>query len=130
MRTEVVNAIKNLGLTGYKISNELPYDESGVELFVKNPKSIYVDRERIDISPILTTLDAQDISNEATSVTAYFAIDAKQIPANYDSTLTSLRSVKNAITRAGANSRETIVSSRYEGDLLIVELEYRLTRVI
>lgn len=130
MRTQVVTAIKNLALTGYSVSNELPYDESGNELFLKNPKTIYVDRESIEIRPLVLTLNSLDISQETTSVRAYFALDAKNIPANYDATITSLRGVKNAISRQGANNREAFFSSSYTGDLLVVEVEYRLTRVI
>ena len=130
MRTQVVDELKKLALTGYTISNELPYDESGLALYLKNPKKIYVDRENTEILPLVTTLNSQDISNETTRVRAYYSIDAKQIPANYDSIISNLRSIKKTIDRAGANSREAFVTTTYEGDLLIVELEYRLTRVI
>lgn len=130
MRSDVVTAIKNLALTGYTVSSELPFDESGVGLYLKNQKTIFVDREATEVQPLILTLNSADISNETTSVRAYFTIDAKNIPANYDATITSLRSVKTAIARAGSNNREAFVSTRYEGDLLVVELEYRLTRVI
>jgi len=130
MRDDVVTAIKNKAITGYNVSSELPYDESGVPLYLKNPKTIYVDNSQTDIVPLVTTLNSADISNESTSVRAYFTIDAKNIPANYNSTITSLRGVKADITREGSNSREAFVSTSYEGDLLVVELEYRLTRVV
>jgi len=130
MRTQVVDELKKLALTGYTISNELPYDESGLALYLKNPKKIYVDRENVEILPLITTLNSADISNETTTVRAYYSIDAKQTPANYDSIITSLRGIKSTIVRDGANSREAFVTTTYEGDLMVVELEYRLTRVI
>jgi hypothetical protein len=130
MRTQVVDELKKLALTGYTISNELPYDESGLALYLKNPKKIYVDRENVEILPLITTMNSADISNETTTVRAYYSIDAKQTPANYDTVIASLRGIKSTIVRAGANSREAFVTTTYEGDLMIVELEYRLTRVI
>ena len=130
MRTQVVDELKKLALTGYTISNEMPYDESGLALYLKNPKKIYVDREQTEIAPLITTLNSADISNETTTVRAYYSIDAKNIPANYDTIISNLRSVKSNIVRAGANSREAFVTTTYEGDLMVVELEYRLTRVI
>jgi len=129
MRTQVIDALNTLALTGYTVARDLPYDESGVALYLKNPKKIYVDRESTEIVPLYTTLNSADISNETTTVRAYYSIDAKQIPANYDSVIASLRTMKKDIVRAGANSREAFVTTSYEGDLLVVQLEYRLTRI-
>jgi len=130
MRTQVLDELKKLAITGYTISNEQPYDESGLALYLRNPKKIYVDREQTEIAPLITTMNSADISNETTTVRAYYSIDAKNIPANYDTIISSLRGIKSSIVRNGANSREAFVTTTYEGDLMVVELEYRLTRVI
>lgn len=129
MRAQVIDALNTLAITGYSVARELPYDESGAPLYLKNPKKIYVDRESVEITPLYTTLNSADISNETTTVRAYYSIDAKNIPANYDTVLASLQTMKRDIVRAGANSREAFVTTSYEGDLLVVELEYRLTRI-
>lgn len=129
MRTSTVNKIKGLGLTGYKIANELPFSDGGAEMYLRNPKTIYVDRATSETTQFLSTLDSLDIPQTTKSITAYFTTDAKNPPADYDSTVNSLLSVKNLIELAGANSREAFVSTDYVGDLLVTEVEYRLTRI-
>lgn len=129
MRTSTVNKIKGLGLTGYKIANELPFTDGGAEMYLRNPKTIYVDTARSETTYLVRTLDSLDVPQTTESITAYFTTDAKNPPADYDSTIASLKSVKNAIELDGANSREAFVSTNYSGDLLITEVEYRLTRI-
>jgi len=129
MRNSTIDSIKGLGLTGYKITKELPFSDGGAEMYLRNPKTVYVDRPRKESAPLVRTLDSLDIPQTVESITAYFTIDAKNPPANYDSTITSLLSVKNLIELAGVNSREAFVTTEYIGDLLVTEVEYRLTKI-
>jgi hypothetical protein len=129
MRDQVLTAIKELGLNGYKVSNELPFNESGVATYTKNPKTIYVDRQNWDDESIVRTMGGLNITNTTTTVRVYFATDAKNIPANYESTISSLRSILNSIVYDGAVNRETSLTTAYENDLLLSELEYRLIKL-
>jgi len=129
MREQVLAQVRSLAPTGYKISKELPYDESGTALYLKNPKTIYVDVTNIDNDTFLSTLDGSNFSNQITSVRLYFTIDAKNIPADYDTLVTNLRAIKESLNISGAINRESFVSTDYQGDVLISELEYRLTRL-
>jgi hypothetical protein len=129
MREQVLAQVRSLAPTGYKISKELPYDESGTALYLKNPKTIYVDATNIDNDTFLSTLDGSNFSNQITSVRLYFTIDAKNIPADYDTLVTNLRAIKESLNISGAINRESFVSTDYQGDVLISELEYRLTRL-
>lgn len=129
MRNSVIDKIKGLALTGYATTEELPFDDGGVALYLKNPKTLYIDRERTTTEPLVLTLGADDISRTTTSITAYFTVDAKNPPANYQSTVDSLRSIRPTIVQDGANSRDAVVSTSYTGDLLVTEVEYSLTRV-
>ena len=129
MRDSVINSIKGLALTGYNVSVELPFDDGGAEMYLRNPKTVYVDTVQTERTPLISTLDGVDISTTTKSTTAYFTIDAKNPPLNYDSTIASLESVKNAIELDGANRREAFVTTSYNGDLLVTQVEYTLTRV-
>lgn len=129
MREQVIDRIKAKAFNGLKISKELPYDESGVELFLKNPKTVYVDTDNVDHEPLFATLGGQTFSNSITIVRVYFTTDAKNPPANYNSVVTELRAIRNEIDHPGATRREALVSTSYEGDLLVTEVEYRLTRL-
>jgi hypothetical protein len=129
MRQELIDYIGDQNLGSFILSQELPYDSSGTALYVKNPKRIYVDRTQYTTEPIILTLDGVNISNEIASVRVYFASDAKQLPPSYDDALTSLRAGKDAVNIVGYQRRECLVSSRFQEDLMITELEYRFTKI-
>lgn len=130
MRSSVVDKIKGLSITGITVSQELPYDESGVARYTKNPKTIYVDREQRDESNIIQTLDASvNLNQQTTSVSIYFTTDAKNPLYQYDNVINSLRGLKDTIVLDGAHTREVAVSTSYEDDLLITQMDYRLTRL-
>lgn len=129
MRQQVLDQITRLSPQGLRIARELPYEEGETGLFVKNPKTIYVDQNQVDLIPLFDTLDGASFNLEQNIVRIYFVTDAKQPMANYDQTLRDLRALKNSIEFPGATRRETTVSTSYEGDLLVTELEYRLTRL-
>jgi hypothetical protein len=129
MRTQVVDKIKALALSGVNLSDELPFNESGVATYIKNPKTLYVDRTQFTSVPIVQTLSGTNINNTTTSVSVYLAVDAKNPPVQLDSIVTSLRGLEDTIVLDGTHTRESTVSTNYDGDLLVVQVEYNLTRI-
>lgn len=131
MREEVLQAIKKLGLPGLGVSNEFPYSEGGIELYLKNPKQIYVDREQVSQAPLFQTLNGGcNVNNSTTVVTVFFAVDAKNKPASYDASIEKLKAIKDVVSFPGSTSRIVSVSTDYAGDLLVSELEYEFTKII
>lgn len=129
MRESVLQQIKTLSPQGFNVSVELPYDESGTALYLKNPKTIYVDNLQVEQEPLISTLGGMSIVNEVNIVRIYFTTDAKNPAANYSPTVNTLRNLKDSIELPGAQIREALVSTDYAGDLAVTELEYRLTRL-
>ena len=130
MRPELIDKINALAVNGLRVSNELPYDESGTPRYVKNPKTLYIDQQSIESTPVIATLDRSvNLSNLTTSVRVFFTTDAKNPPAKLDATIESLRQLKDTVDSAGSFTRECLVSNDYVGDLLVTELEYRLTKL-
>lgn len=129
MRTAVIDYVQGLNLGTFTVSTELPYTESGQALYVKNPKRIYVDEEQIVSEPLIQALDGVSIVNEESTVTIYFSVDSKLVPANYDSVVTALKGAKNITTIDGVFRRELDVSTGYDGDLLITELAIRFNKI-
>lgn len=129
MRDQVISKIKALAITGFPVSDELPFEESGVAMYLKNPKRMYIDRTQFDSTPLYQTLGGRNISNTTTSVTVYFAVDAKNSPVQLDSTIESLRGLEDTIVLDGTHTRECAISTDYVSDLLVVTVEYRLTRI-
>jgi hypothetical protein len=129
MRSELLAYMKGLTLTGFNVSNDLPWEESDQPLYVKNAKRVYVDRPQKTVDALIQTLDGLAINNEVTVVRAYFTTDAKQLPSNYELVVDSLRAGKNIAAIQGVSRRECDVITSFEQDLMITELEYRFTKL-
>lgn len=130
MRQELIDYIGTQNLGGFILSQEIPFSSSGVPLYVKNAKRIYVDRTEYSNEPLITTLDGTQVDSEIASVRVYFASDAKQLPPNYDTVVTALRAAKDISTITGVSRRECQISTSFEEDLLVTELEFRFTTII
>jgi len=130
MRQELVDYIGTQNLGAFILSQELPYSSSGVPLYIKNVKRIYVDRTQFSNEPLIVTLDGTQVDSEIASVRVYFASDAKQLPPNYDTVVTSLRAGKDTATITGVTRRDCVISTTFEEDLLVTELEFRFTTII
>lgn len=129
MRTDVINYLKTQTLSGLSISTDLPFDDSGVPLYTKNVKTVYVNSEQVTSEPIIQTLSGVNINNEATSVTIYFTVDAKTLITNYDSIVNILKSVKDNVSIDGVNNRTAEVATEYVNDLLITQTTITLTKI-
>ena len=129
MRQEILNYINGLSLGTFSVSSELPYDASGVALYLSNPKKIYVDNEQATTEPLVSALDGPVIDNEVTSVSIYFTADAKQLPANYNTLVSDLKKAKNITTVTGIHRREMDALTEYQNDLIVNTLEIRFNKV-
>jgi hypothetical protein len=129
MRQEVLDYINSLSLGGYLLTEEAPWSDNGVPLYIKNLKKIYVDNIEYISEPIVATLNGSTINNELMIASIYFANDAKTIPANYDLLVADLRNARNITSVEGVRSREAEVTITYENDVMITEVEIRLGRI-
>jgi hypothetical protein len=129
MRTEILDYISTLNLGSFLVSQELPWEESGQALFLKNLKKIYVDATQYQNETLITALNGLNINNETSIVRILFACDAKQTPANYDTLVTDLKSAKDITTIEGVRSRQCDVSTDIENDSLVTTLEIRFTKI-
>jgi len=129
MRTEILDYISTLNLGSLIVSQELPWEESGQALFLKNLKKIYVDATQYQNETLITALNGLNINNETSIVRILFACDAKQTPANYDTLVTDLKSAKDITTIEGVRSRQCDVSTDIENDSLVTTLEIRFTKI-
>ena len=128
MRDTVYSYIQNLNLGTFSLTNEMPYDDNGVALYIKNPKRIYVGRAESSSAPIVTALNGLHISNTTTTVSVYFSTDAKQVPSNYDTLVGSLAAAKD-VAAQGVHTRTATVATNYENDLLVTEVELTFTKL-
>ena len=129
MRAELIDYIGTLNLGTIILSQESPWDESGSPLYLKNLRRVYVDWDETVSEPVITTFSGLYLSNETTTVRAYFAVDAKQIPANYEDVVRQLRLAQNITTVEGIHRRDCTVATSYVNDILVTELVYAFTKL-
>lgn len=129
MRQEVLNYIQSLNLGTFIVSSELPWDENGTSLYIKNLKKIYVDVTGYNVEPLITALNGLNITRDIQSVRIYFANDAKILPPNYDEVVQQIQTAKNINNTAGFNSRECQVQTSFDADRLVTEIELRFIKL-
>lgn len=129
MRQNVLDYIKKLGIRGYSVSTELPYDENDTPLYIKNPKKIYVSDTSIVTEPFISIMGGSGIYNETTTINIYFAADAKTAPATFADTVSKLRTVADIQDLGWFQSRLSEVETTYENDLAVTTVAVRLTRL-
>ena len=129
MRQNVLTYLQTQNLGTYIVTNELPWDENGVALYLKNLKKIYVNVTEYRVEPIIATLSGINITTDVHSVRVYFANDAKSLPPNYDEVVSAVRSAKDIDTTVGYNRREVDVTTTYDADRLVTEIELRYIKL-
>ena len=130
MRQSEIDYVKGLNLGTYRISEEIPRNESGTPIYLKNPKTIYVFANDYSDEPFIQTLSGLSIHAYTQTVSLVFSSDSKQLPANYDSLVGALIGAKDIDSTSGYNSREATVTTNIEGnDLLVTQIEYAYTKI-
>lgn len=130
MRDEVLTFIKGLNLGTLAVANDLPFEDSGVPLYLKNARTVYVDRPQKATETFVRTLQGGAFSNETTTISVYFSLDAKLLIANYDSIIENLKTTKDISTITGINRREVDVQSEYQGDMMLTQVDFRFTKLL
>lgn len=129
MRQEVLDYINSLALGGYLLSEESPWRDNAIPLYIKNLKKIYVDNVEYLSEPLIATLGTLSINQQTRTIRIYFANDAKTLPSNYDTLVEDLITVKDINLLDGTNRREADVRVSYENDVMVTEIEIRFTKL-
>lgn len=130
MRDEIASYLSSLKMAGFAMSKELPWSADGSPLYLKNYKKIYVDRDIITQTDDILTLGGPAATRETTSVSVYFTTDAKNLPENYNTVLGNIRAARLIPTITGVIERQADVTTSYEGDAMITQVEFRFSKLI
>ena len=129
MRQAIYDHIGSLSLGSFNLSSELPWSSSGTALYLKNLKRIYVDVDQITEDLSIAALDGLIINDEITTVRVFFACDAKQLPSNYETIVSGIRTAKSTASIEGVSRRECDVSTSFEEDIVVTEFEFRFIKI-
>jgi hypothetical protein len=128
MRLELLSYLTTaLSTATIKVSQELPWNTAGEPLHLKNMKKFYLDEEQLEQTTLLPTLNGDEVFQNDTTVTGYFAVDAKNQPAGLAAALSTILGAKNStdIINFGTESDYT---TEIVNDVLIYTVEYRLNQ--
>lgn len=129
MRADVLAYLKTINLGTFTLSDELPRDESGTPLYLKNPKKIYVEATQHEQTTLLRTMNGANINSNQETVEVIFSADAKQLPANYDDLTNLIRAAEDIKPEAGFNDRNSDVSTEIVNDILVTSVALTYTKI-
>jgi hypothetical protein len=130
MRSLILTYLDANKVSGFGVSQNLPFDQNGSALYLQNLKNIYVDNPTTEQEPLIDTLDDCSIVSETTIVNVYVVTDAKTLPSNYDAMVTMVKGLRTLSTLEGYTERRCNVSTSYaNGDQLVTEFELRYTKL-
>jgi len=127
MRTELLAAITTAvsTLTQFAVSQELPWEQNGTPLYLKNMKKIYVDREKQEETMLIPTLNGGEVFQDDLISEVYVAVDAKNTPSQLDNLITKILGAKYTINLVNFGSESDYTVDKQE-DVLIYTFEFRL----
>lgn len=129
MRTEFVEAIKRMQLGDLRVGEQLPREESGTNMWLKNPRTVYVSEPTYEMTPLVTALNGAHIWSKATNLSVIWAVDSKKLPNNYQSVVDQMLALRSIDPQAGFVSRQASVTTSYENDLLVTQIEYTFVKL-
>lgn len=130
MRTEILGYFTDNPVSGYTLTQELPWDTNGVPLYLKNFKRIYVDSDQVVQEPLIDVLNGTGIVDEITTVRVYVTTDAKTQPSNYATMVSTFKNARLDTAITGVTQRATQVSTAFENDAQVTEFEFSFRKLI
>lgn len=129
MRTELLSAITTAisTLTQFAVSQELPWEQNGTPLYLKNMKKVYVDRANVEQSTIIPTLNGGDVYQNDLISEVYVAVDAKNPPSQLDALIAKILSAKDTVNVVNFGTESDYTVDKQE-DVLIYTFEFRLNQ--
>lgn len=127
MRAELLAHLTTaLSTATVKMSSELPWNTAGEPLYLKNMKKFYLGAEQYEQTELIAVLPGYNpVQQNAYTVTGYFAVDAKNEPANLTSALTTILNAKNQL---GVNNlvTQSDYTTEIRDDVIIYTINYRM----
>ena len=109
------------------ISQELPFDQSGIPLYEKNMSTIYVDEQDIAVEELYSTLDQGVVNQTTTTVNAYLSVDAKNEYDDINTVVANLLIARNVV--AGTITSESNYETEITDDVITYTFEYNFITV-
>lgn len=130
MRQDILDYLADNKVTGFSVTQELPWDSSGAPLYLKNFKKIYVDQDQVVQEPLIDTLNGSGIINQDTTVAVYVTTDAKNAPSNLATLVSTIQNARLDPAVTGVTQRATQVSTEFVSDAQVTTFEISFRQLI
>jgi len=130
MRSVIYNYIRDLRIKSLTLTDHLPFEDNNAPVYHHNKKHIYVDVAKTNQSPVFDAFNGQGTVDEVTTVSVYFVNDAKKLPPDYDSVVEQIKGARTAAGTEGYIQKLCQVSSSYDADAIITQLEFSFRKLI
>lgn len=129
MRAELL-AYLNSNLTGtIKVSNELPFEDSGVPLYIKNARRVYLAEPVSTQTSLIQVLNGLDIKQSEVVVAGYLVVDAKNRNADLDTALGVLANASTGANIPDSFRKEFDYTTTISGSTMVYEMQYRFYKI-
>ena len=118
----------NLAGSNVKVSSELPFNNGGEVLYMKNKKHFYLDAEQEAREEFIKCLDKNDVEQTTTTLNGYLTVDAKNQPGDISNVVANILSANSAITNTIDNSAG--VTTEIENDAITYTFEFNFITII
>lgn len=131
MRSTILKHIQDnvRSLGSFKLSQQLPFTDNE-PVYLHNMKHIYVDTPNTQQNPMFDAFDQAGTVEETTTVSVYFANDAKKLPAEYETVAAVITSARTAPGTEGYFQRLVQVVNTYQVDVLITHATFTFKRLL
>jgi len=126
--TLLAQITSNLSGSSVKVSSELPWNNGGEVLHVKNMKHFYLDAEEQTREEFIKCLDKNDVEQTTTTLTGYLTVDAKNQPSDISSVVANVASANSVITASIDSSVD--ITTEIEDDYITYTFEFNFITII
>jgi hypothetical protein len=127
IRDDLISYLEAKDLGSYALSQELPFSNSGIVLYIKNLKKVYVDKEQKLVEPYVVTFD-MTVNQSETTVDVYFSNDAKTLPVDYDTTRATIESFINTYALEGLLNATAETTTEFINDLIVTKIQFKFVK--
>lgn len=124
MRSELITYLTANMPASFKVSNELPFEEGGNNLFRKNFKRVYVGNEQKSMTVLQAIMNGADVMETQTTINAYLAVDAKNRPSDLDTALSVMAQARTQSGISNSFRNEFTYTTEIDGSFEIYTFEY------
>lgn len=130
-RAALISGIAAVIEDPFTVTEMMPWDQQGVALYIRNPRVFYVAQPESTQTAAINLLNggSSQIANKTSTISVFVLVDAKQQPANFDSIVEAVQTVKDSAAITAVTSRECDVVSTFEADTLLTEFVFRFTEL-